>query len=103
VIKADKTARIGSHTLQFTGSYWPGDNKDDFQQLSLSYPITVKAPSKDPNSPDPSNPEDVASGTAKKEDLPLTWIILAAVVLGGIGIIFALGRKPPKTEVNIDQ
>jgi hypothetical protein len=103
VIKADKTARIGSHTIQFTGSYWPGDNKDDYQQISLTYPVTVKAPSKDPNSPDPSNPEDVAGGTEKKEDIPLTWIILAAVVLGGIGIIFALGRKPPKTEVNIDQ
>ncbi len=102
VIKADKSARIGSHTLQFTGSYWPGDNKDNFQQISLTYPVTVKAPSKDPNSPDPSNPEAVAGGT-KKEDIPLTWIILAAVVLGGIAIIFGLGRRPPKTEVNLQQ
>ncbi len=103
VIKADNTARLGSHTLQFTGSYWPGDKKDDFQQISLTYPVTVKAPSKDPNSPDPSNPEAVAGGTAKKEEIPLTWIILAAVVLGGIAVIFGLGRRPPKTEVNLQQ
>lgn len=28
-IKANKSARIGSHSLQFTGLYWPGDNKDN--------------------------------------------------------------------------
>lgn len=103
VIKADKSARIGSHTLQFTGSYWPGNKKEDFQQISLTYPVTVKAPSKDPNTPDPSNPEDIAGGTAKKQDIPLTWIIMAVVVLGGIAIIFGLGRRPPKTEVNLQQ
>ncbi len=44
-IKADKSARIGSHTLQFTGLYYPGDNKDNFQPLSLTYSVTVKNPS----------------------------------------------------------
>ncbi|MBU4220914.1 MAG: hypothetical protein KKA10_04705, partial [Euryarchaeota archaeon] len=37
VIKADKSARIGSHTIMFTGLYWPGDDKDHFQPLSLTY------------------------------------------------------------------
>lgn len=48
VIKADKSARIGSHTIQFTGLYWPGNDKDSFQPLSLTYSVTVNEPSKDP-------------------------------------------------------
>lgn len=103
VIKADKTARIGSHSLMFTGMYWPGDNKDNYQPLSLTYPVTVKAPSKNPDSPDPSNPEAVPKTETAGKEIPLTWIILAAVVLGGIAIIFGLGRRPPKTEVNLQQ
>ena len=102
VIKADASARIGSHTLSFTGMYWPDDNKDNYQPISLTYSVNVKAPSKNPNSPDPSNPEDVKETSAGK-DIPLTWIILAAVILGGIAIIFGLGRRPPKTEVNVQQ
>jgi hypothetical protein len=101
VVKADKSARIGSHSLMFTGLYWPGENKDNFQPLSLTYPVTVKAPSKAPESADPSNPDAVPK-TAGKE-IPLTWIILAAVILGGIAVIFGLGRRPPKTEVNLQQ
>ncbi|MFZ3059926.1 MAG: kelch repeat-containing protein [Candidatus Methanoperedens sp.] len=46
-IKADKSARIGSHTLQFTGLYYPGDNKDNYQPLSLTYSVTVKSASKE--------------------------------------------------------
>ncbi|MCZ7385271.1 MAG: hypothetical protein O8C63_11060 [Candidatus Methanoperedens sp.] len=59
VVKADKSARIGSHTLQFTGLYWPDDNKDAFQPLSLTYSVTVKEASKNPESPEPSNPNAV--------------------------------------------
>ncbi len=103
VIKADKSARIGSHTIQFTGLYYPGSNKDNFQPLSLTYSVTVKEPSKNPESADPSNPEAVSKPGAAGKEIPLTWIILAAVVLGGIAIIFALGRRPPKTEVNLEQ
>ncbi len=101
VIKADKSARIGSHTIQMTGLYYPGDNKDNFQPISLTYSVTVKEPSKDPESAEPSNPQAKPGTTGK--DIPLTWIILAAVVLGGIAIIFGLGRRPPKTEVNLQQ
>jgi hypothetical protein len=103
VIKADKSARIGSHTLQFTGLYWPGDNKDNYQPLSLTYPVTVKAPSKNPESADPSNPDAVPKTETAGKDIPLTWIILAAVILLGIAVIFGLGRRPPKTEVNLQQ
>ncbi len=62
VIKADKSARIGSHILQFSGLYYPDENQDNYQQISLTYPITVKATSKEPESPQPSNSEKIPEG-----------------------------------------
>jgi hypothetical protein len=41
-IKADENARIGQHTLHFSGLYYPGNNKDHYNPISLTYPITVK-------------------------------------------------------------
>jgi hypothetical protein len=101
-VKADKSARIGSHTLSFTGLYWPGNDKDNYQPLSLTYSVMVKEPSKDPESA-PSNANAVPKTEAAGKEIPLTWIILAAVILGGIAVIFGLGRRPPKTEVNLQQ
>jgi len=75
----------------FTGMYWPDDNKDNFQPLSLTYPVTVKAPSKNPESADPSNPDSVPKTETAGKEIPLTWIILAAVILGGIAVIFGSG------------
>ncbi|MCX9024918.1 MAG: hypothetical protein OIN85_02345 [Candidatus Methanoperedens sp.] len=46
-IKADKSARIGSNTISFTGLYYPGDNKDAYQPLSFTYHVTVEWPSKE--------------------------------------------------------
>lgn len=50
-IKADKSARIGSHSLQFTGLYWPGDNKDKYQPISLTYNVNIKEASEEPEKP----------------------------------------------------
>ncbi len=45
VIKAEK---MGDFSAQFSGMYWPGDNKDAYQPISLTHPFKVTAPSKDP-------------------------------------------------------
>lgn len=45
VIKAEKT---GDFSAQFSGLYWPGDNKDAYQPISLTHPFKVTAASKDP-------------------------------------------------------
>jgi hypothetical protein len=79
VVKADKSARIGSHTISFTGLYWPGENKDNYQPLSLTYSVTVKEPSK--------APEIAPTGTEK----PKTQIAGFGVVLAIFGI-FAMAR-----------
>lgn len=45
VIKAEK---IGDFSAQFSGLYWPGENKDAYQPISLTHPFKVSAASKDP-------------------------------------------------------
>jgi hypothetical protein len=92
VIKADKSARIGSHTLSFTGLYWPGDDKDNFQPLSLTYPITVKEASKNPESAEISNPEKVPKGAeTPKVQIPGFGAVLA--IFGVFAIARLLSRK----------
>lgn len=59
-IKADKSARIGSHSMQFSGLYWPGENKDNYQPISLTYGVNVKAASEEPEKP-PEGAETPAS------------------------------------------
>jgi hypothetical protein len=49
-----KGEKIGTFTIHFTGLYWPSDNKDAFQQTSLTHPLTVEEPS-----PDPMDPESI--------------------------------------------
>lgn len=90
VIKADKSARIGSHSLQFTGLYWPGDNKDDFQPISLTYPVTIKEPSKNPDSADPSNPGAVPEG-AETPKTPGFGVVLG--IFGVFAVARLLSRK----------
>jgi len=41
-VKADETARIGSYTLHFSGLYYPGNNKDLYNPISLTYPLEVR-------------------------------------------------------------
>ena len=44
-IKADENAKIGSHSLEFSGLYNPGNNKKFSSPIALTCPITVKEPS----------------------------------------------------------
>lgn len=81
VIKADKTARIGSHSIQFVGLYYPGENKDYYQPISLTYPLTVKQASKKPDDPKPS--QGVPEG-AEAPGTPGFGIVLAVVSIFGI-------------------
>ncbi|MFQ6055940.1 MAG: hypothetical protein ACE5KT_01790 [Methanosarcinales archaeon] len=79
LIKADESARLGSHTLQFSGLYYPDNNKDLYNPISLTYPITVKEPSPKPESSEPTNPEQVPTKaeTPSKRDIPGFEVILA--------------------------
>ncbi len=92
-IKSEKT---GDFTVHFTGLYWPGDDKDAFQQISLTHPLTVKEPS-----PDPLDPKPTGNGGMK--ELPYTYIIVGCLAVIAIAFIAMMLRKPPKTEVVIEE
>ena len=59
-----KGEKVGTFTVHFSGLYWPGDNKDDYNPISLSHPFIVEQASKNPGeapSFEESNPEVVSS------------------------------------------
>jgi len=92
-IKSEKT---GTFTVHFTGLYWPGNDKDAFQQISLTHPLTVKEPSPNPTDPKPT-------GGAGMKELPYTYIIVGCLAVIAIAFIAMMLRKPPKTEVVIEE
>ena len=92
-IKSEKT---GTFTVHFTGLYWPGDDKDAFQQISLTHPLTVKEPSPDPMDSEPT-------GNSGMKELPYTHIIVGCLAVIAIIAIAMIMKKPPKTEVVIEE
>jgi N-acetylneuraminic acid mutarotase len=85
-IKADKSARVGSHTLQFTGLYYPGDNKDNYQPLSLTYSVTVKNPSKE------TEPAAQNTSTPKTPGFEMLQVIVM------VGMAMLLIRRKTKNQ-----
>ncbi|MDY6964872.1 MAG: hypothetical protein SVM80_02715 [Halobacteriota archaeon] len=99
-IKAEKT---GEFFIHFSGLYYPDDNKDMYNPISLTHPLTVEEPSKDPYDPSPTQQLPESTPTPKPMEIPLTWIITIFAVLIGIAIIFAVRRKGGETVVEIDR
>ncbi|MCZ7401060.1 MAG: hypothetical protein O8C61_02430 [Candidatus Methanoperedens sp.] len=96
----------GNFFASFTGLYYPDDDKDKNQPISLTHPFTVNGipsiPTPIPTStPIQSPQEDGFTGWVKSHSTEVSVSVF--VVLVGIGVMFALGRKPPKSEVNIEQ
>ncbi|MFC1976928.1 CARDB domain-containing protein [Chloroflexota bacterium] len=92
-IKADKTAVGKTHTIHFSGLYWPEGNKDAYNPISLTHPLKVTGASPNPMEPAPTTEQIGGIAT-------YWWIILVVVVLGGIAIIVAVSRR---TEVSIEK
>ncbi len=79
-IKSDKT---GDFTVHFTGLYWPGDDKDAFQQISLTHPLTVNEPSVNPTDPEPID----GSKPDKPNPIPLPSGFLAVIALAFVALV----------------
>jgi hypothetical protein len=68
--------KTGQYIVHAEVMYYPQNDKDNYQQLSLTHPFTVAT-----GTPDLNN------------ELGLTWIILVVVLLGGVAIIYAVRRR----------
>jgi len=86
-VKADETARIGSYTLHFSGLYYPGNNKDLYNPISLTYPVTVKEASMK-GTPTPTPGETPTEG---KEKVPGFEAIIAIATL--LAVAYLVGRR----------
>jgi hypothetical protein len=99
-IKADRTAAGKTYFIHFNGVYWPDGNKDAYNPISLTHPFKVLEASPDPSESKPTNPEQIPGSEAGGIWMGW-WVILAVVVLGGIGTIVAVVSR--RTEVSIEK
>ncbi|HHV24886.1 MAG: PGF-CTERM sorting domain-containing protein [Methanosarcina sp.] len=93
-IKGDK---VGTSTIHFSGLYWPGDNKDDYNPISLSHPFVVKEVSENPEKVPihEEAPSHNGNGGIKADgegsfSIPGFGILIAAIGLLGV---YAVKRK----------
>lgn len=76
----------GTFPVHFSGMYWPGDDKDKWNPISLDSSFKVNEPSSD--------------GPVQMPDIPYSYILAGLIVIVGIVMII---RRPPKTEVTIEE
>lgn len=87
-----KGSKEGKFTLHFSGLYYPGNNKDAFNPLSLTYPIVVvkeSGPNPDVTVEPVDEGEDEDDKTAVV-NLPWDKIIILVAILG---LVVIGGRK----------
>ncbi len=79
-VKADENARIGSYTLHFSGLYYPGNNKDLYNPISLTYPLEVKEPSDMEETPTPV-------------ETPTPGFEMIFAIAGLLAVAYLVGRR----------
>jgi hypothetical protein len=82
-----KGEKVGSSTVHFSGMYWPGDNKDNYNPISLTHPFEVKEPSA--NFEETSNSSKVTGVQAEGKgsiSAPGFGMLIAALGLIGVYI-----------------
>jgi hypothetical protein len=88
-IKAEK---IGSHMVHFSGYWWPGENKDMRQPISLTHPFEVLSPSKDLTAPEETAPEETPPLVSDKGgDGSCGLSSGGSIPLGSIGLFLGVG------------
>ena len=84
-----KGEKVGEFTVHFTGLYWPDDKKDEYQQISLTHPFTVKEPSD--SIPEPTDSEP--TGENETRDVPLQSGILSVVAIAFVALMIRHTRR----------
>jgi hypothetical protein len=82
-IKAEKT---GNFYAQLSGTYYPGENKDNYQPLSFTYPFSVYEISPDPKEPILTNPNQIPGNEDSWWKDKIVPGIIIAIVAGLIGL-----------------
>jgi len=83
--------KVGKQMVHAEVIYYPGNDKDNFQQISLTHPFDIK---------EPVELRDLGGiNSILQLQINPMWVILIAVTLGGIAIIFGMRRRPPKVEI----
>ncbi len=82
-IKAEKT---GNFYAQLNGTYYPGENKDNYQQLSFTYPFTVYEPSQDPKRSTLTNPNQIPGNEEGGWKDKIVSGIIVVIIAGLIGL-----------------
>ena len=66
-----KSEKVGRYTIDFSSTYWPENNRDLNNPVSLTHPFDVRAPSPNPLSATPTDPaEQVAQAPAAAPTSP---------------------------------
>jgi len=76
-----KSEKVGAFTVHFTGLYWPDDDKDAFQQVSLTHPFTVNEPSRKPMESEPTGETGADADGGTKLPLPSGLLSVIAIVV----------------------
>jgi len=90
--KADETMVGRTCFVHLSGQYWPDGDRDDYNVISLTHPLTVVAASPGTGAAQVGNVEQVA-GTGIAGISIVWWILLAVIALGGIAIIAAVRSR----------
>lgn len=97
-----KGEKVGTSTVHFSGLYWPGDNKDDYNPISLSHPFVVEQASRNPEEAPSFEGNDAGVASSSEENggikaegegsfsAPGFGILVAAIGLLGV---YAAKRK----------
>lgn len=97
-VKAEKT---GNFYAQLSGLYYAGENKDNYQPLSLTYPFSVYEPSPDPKRSVLTNPEQIPGGSGWTDKI-IPGIIIA-IVAGLIGLGYKIVEIKYQHKMEIER
>jgi PGF-CTERM protein len=82
-----KGEKVGTYTVHFSGMYWPGDNKDNYNPISLTHPFEIKEASTNTEaSSSAGNTEGVKAEGKGSFSIPGFEALVAVVGLLGIYI-----------------
>jgi hypothetical protein len=95
-IKADESAVGRSFFIHFSGYYYPDDNQDLYNTISLTHPFKVSQASPNPLDSSPTDPQQITLPSIPSEWMSWpwwAWVALVFAVLVGIAAVIYAARS----------